>query len=216
MNRFLGKDEKWSWIAENLREHINLFLWPTTESLEEVRTRYGHIGLDKDVETVMSNEKGERNFYLAELGFRTYDPRFDAFANILAVLFGVAPKDRREKILNAVKSQNVDSPYPIKVLNPPISRYDPFWNQYFRWTDKPFLQDPGNSHNGGVWPFAGGFYIAALKKEKRPFMKEFDSLVSSCDIDDWKFPEWISASGNSGGSKDQTVSAAMLLYAHYC
>lgn len=216
INKILKKDEKWGWIAENLREHINLFMWPTKESLEEIKARYGHIGLEKDVETVMFNEKSERKFYLADLGFRTYDPRFDAFANVLAVLFDVAPKDRREKILNEIKARNVDQPYPIKVLDPPISRYDPFWNLYFRWTDLPYLQDPGNFHNGGIWPFAGGFYIAALKKEKRPFMKEFDSLVKSCEIDNWRFPEWINPGSGPGGSADQTWSAAMLLYAHYC
>ncbi|MBN2095764.1 MAG: hypothetical protein JW727_06990 [Candidatus Aenigmarchaeota archaeon] len=215
INRFLGFEQKWGWIAENLREHINMFLWPTQESLEEVRTRYGHTGLEKDVETVMSNEKGERNFYLAELGFRTYDPRFDAFANTLAVLFDVAPKDRRKKILDAIESELVNKPYPIKVLHPAISRYDPFWNFYFRWTDLPCLQEPGNFHNGGIWPFAGGFYIAALKKEKRPYERAFDSLVKSCEMENWRFPEWIGPDGKPGGSADQTWSAAMLIYAHF-
>jgi len=131
-------------------------------------------------------------------------------------LFDVAPKDRKDKILDEIKARHVDQPYPIKVLDPPISRNDPFWNFYFRWTDLQYLQDPGNFHNGGIWPFAGGFYIAALKKEKRPFAEEFDRLVKSCELDNWRFPEWINPNGWLGGSADQTWSAAMLLYAHYC
>jgi len=216
ISNVLGKEEKFAWIAENLKEQINLFMWPTKDSLAEVRAHYGHTGLDKDVETVMINEKNERRFYLAELGYRTYDPRFDSFANILAILFDVAPKDRKESIFNAIKLQSIDAPYPVKVLDPPISKYDPFWNQYFRWTDTPHLQEPGNYHNGGIWPFAGGFYIAALKKEKKPFTREFDGLAKSCEQDNWRFSGWLSSDGRPQGFREETKSAAMLLYAHYC
>lgn len=213
--RTLNLEQKFNSISENIKEAINLFFWPTKENLETIKLRYGHTGLEKDVETLGKFIEQERNFYLADMGFREFDPRFDTFSNLLAIIFDVADEDKKKKIFDYIKKEKIDEPYPLKVLHPPILKSDPFWNNYFRWTDLPYLQEPGNFHNGGIWPFVGGFYIAALKKEKRDFENGLSKLVESCKLCNWGFYEWISAQGMPGGSKDQTWSAAMLLYAYY-
>jgi glycogen debranching enzyme len=213
--KILKKDGKYEFVAENLRESINLFFWPTEGKLEDIKEKYGHTGIEKDVETVLFNQKEERNIYITDLGFRKYDPRFDSFANILAILFDVADLKKKEKILKYIEKEKVDEPYPIKVLYPPIYKDDPFWDFYFRWTELPYLQEPGNYHNGGIWPFVGGFYVAALKKEEKPFKKIFNNLVKSCELNNWRFSEWLNSKGEPCGSANQSWSAALLLYAYY-
>lgn len=215
INKIFGKEEKFGFIAENLKENINLFFWPTEENLKEIKEKYSFTGIEKDVEVALWNLKGDREYYLADLGFRKFDPRFDSFANLLAILFDVADKNKKIKILNYIEKEKVDEPYPLKVLHPPISKYDPFWNFYFRYTELPYLQEAGNYHNGGIWPFVGGFYICVLKKEKRPFEKKFDKLIESCELGNWRFSEWLNSEGKPMGSANQSFSAAMLLYAYY-
>ncbi len=215
ISAIFGKEEKFGWIAENLKESINLFFWPSKNNLEKIKEDYGHTGIEKDIEILGAELDKERNYYLADLGFRKFDSRFDSFANLLAVLFDVADDDKKNKILNYIETEKIDEPYPLKVLHPPIQRNDPFWNFYFRWSELPYLQEPGNYHNGGVWPFVGGFYIATLKKEGRLFEKKFDKLVESCKLENWRFSEWLNSEGKPMGSANQSWSAAMLLYAYY-
>lgn len=216
ISRIFNKEEKFGWIAENLKDSINLFFWPTKDNLEKIKKDYGHTGIEKDVEILGVELDKERNYYLADLGFRKFDSRFDSFANLLAVLFDVADDDKKSRILKYIETEKIDEPYPLKVLHPPIQRTDPFWNFYFRWSELPYLQEPGNYHNGGIWPFVGGFYIATLKKEGRPFEKKFEKLIESCKLENWRFSEWLNSEGKPRGSANQSWSAAMLLYAYYC
>jgi len=211
----LKKEEKFDFIAENLRESINLFFWPIKENLKYVEEKYGYTGIEKDFEIIFQNKDDGKNYYIADLGFRKYDPRFDSLANLLAVLFDVADENKKIKILDHIKNEKINTPYPLKVLHPPISKYDPFWNFYFRRSELPYLQEPGNYHNGGIWPFVGGFYIATLKKEKKSYNKEFEKLIESCKLGNWRFSEWLNSEGKIRGSANQSWSSAMLLYAYY-
>jgi len=215
INKIFGKEERFKFIAENLKESINLFFWPTEKNLNKIKEKYLFTGIEKDVETVLRNLRGDREFYLADIGFRKFDPRFDSFANLLTVLFDVADENKKMKILNHIENEKINEPYPLKVLHPPILKYDPFWNFYFRWSELPYLQEPGNYHNGGIWPFVGGFYVATLKKEKKPYEKEFDKLIESCKLGNWRFSEWLNSNGKIMGSANQSWSSAMLLYAYY-
>ncbi len=215
INKILGREEKFSFIAEHVKDSLNLFFWPTEKNFEEIKEQYRFSCVDKDVELVLKNQRKDREYYLADIGHKKYDPRFDSFANLLAVLFDVADKNKKNKILEYIKKEKVDEPYPLKVLHPPVSKYDQFRNFYFRWHNEPYLQEPGNYHNGGIWPFVGGFYIAALKKEGKPFEKEFEKLIESCKLGKWRFSEWMNSEGKTIGSANQSWSAGMLLYAHF-
>ncbi len=208
----LGKDPSfWFGEAEKVRESINLLMWLSEENKKEVEKRFGYTGIEKDYEIALRS--GEKNYYIADLGFRKYDPRFDVFANVLAVFFGVPDEEKKKRIFESFETFKVSEPYPIKVLVPPIYRDDPFWSFYFRETDLGFLQDPGNFHNGGIWPFAGGFYVALLKKESLEWESELKKLADAVMIEE-KFYEWINPfNGRPGGSPYQTWSAAMFLFA---
>lgn len=85
--------------------------------------------------------------------------RFDAFANVLAALMGVAPPDRVEAIVRRVMETGLDHPHPLRVLDPPIREDDPDAFQ-LRISDEP----PFSYHNGGIWPLAGGFWVVFLAR----------------------------------------------------
>ena len=83
---------------------------------------------------------------------------------------------------------------------------------------------PGEYHNGGVWPFICGFYVAALVAAGRMRVAErkLDALtalvrpVREADVE-YGFNEWFRAQdGTPAGQDWQTWSAAMYLYAAAC
>ena len=47
--------------------------------------------------------------------------------------------------------------WPLRSLTPVVRPGDPDWRDYYGT-----LNVPHHYHNGGVWPFIGGFYVAAL------------------------------------------------------
>jgi hypothetical protein len=83
---------------------------------------------------------------------------------------------------------------------------------------------PGDYHNGGVWPFVCGFYVAACVAAGRMDMAERKLLALTELVKpwhenevEWGFNEWIHAqTGKPSGRDWQTWSAAMYLYAAKC
>jgi glycogen debranching enzyme len=211
IRKILGMEKKYQRYAENLKESFNLFFWPEKKDLDMVRKRFGFSGLDKDIEIALG--AGERSYYLADSGFRRFDSRCDVFANTLAIIFDLADKEKTRKILDFFEREKVYEPYPVRVLTPPICDDDQFRSWHFRETELPYLQRPGNYHNGGVWPFAGGFYVAMMKKLGKNTKEIENRLIEANSLGENRFSEWISSFGEPCGSANQTWSAAMLIYA---
>ena len=102
---------------------------------------------------------------------------------------------------------------------PYIKPEDPDWQPRYALYNKP-----GEYHNGGIWPFVCGFYVAALvaaKKytlaaEKLVSLTNVIKILSSAKLD-FGFNEWIKAQdGKPMGQDWQTWSAALYLYAAKC
>ena len=83
---------------------------------------------------------------------------------------------------------------------------------------------PGNYHNGGIWPFICGFYIAALVAAEQYKLAE-EKLISLTRLIkkaadqklEYGFNEWVKAQdGKVMGQDWQTWSAAMYIYAVKC
>jgi glycogen debranching enzyme len=83
---------------------------------------------------------------------------------------------------------------------------------------------PGEYHNGGIWPFICGFYIAALVAAGKHILaqKKMVSLAKLlqqsrvADVE-FGFNEWHRAQdGTPQGQDWQSWSAAMYLYAAEC
>jgi glycogen debranching enzyme len=102
---------------------------------------------------------------------------------------------------------------------PFIKAEDPDWLPRYEIFNKP-----GDYHNGGIWPFICGFYIAALVAAKKYSLAGEKLLVltrsikiSSSGKVDFGFNEWIKAQdGKPMGQDWQTWSAALYLYAANC
>ncbi len=86
------------------------------------------------------------------------------------------------------------------------------------------INKPGEYHNGGIWPFICGFYVAALVAAKRYKLAEKKLVAltqllkkSNKNDIDFGFNEWIKAQdGKPMGQDWQTWSAAIYLYAAKC
>ncbi|HPD28962.1 MAG TPA: glycoside hydrolase 100 family protein [Phycisphaerae bacterium] len=165
--------------------------------------------------------------YYALWSFKVYHSRrFDLLGNSLAILTGIAPQARAQRIINWTETQcrrlrrrgelAVDLP---PCLIPYIQPEDQDWRPRYQRYNRP-----GNYHNGGVWPFVCGFYIAALvaagrsrlAAQKLAILTELVRPAKKAKVS-YGFNEWIKAqTGRPRGHDWQTWSAAMYLYAAEC
>jgi hypothetical protein len=152
--------------------------------------------------------------------------RFDLLGNSLAILSGIAAPTRADALVRWVESEcgamresgdlAVELP---PCLFPYLRPGDPDWHP----RDAMYNQ-PGDYHNGGVWPFVCGFYIAALVAAGRHKLaaRKLESLTALVrqrrkEPVEWGFNEWHRAQdGTPQGQDWQTWSAAMYLYAARC
>lgn len=145
---------------------------------------------------------------------------FDTPANCFAIAFGLADEQQTESILAYIAKNKLDEPYPVRTIHPPIKPGDKDWREYYRTEHE--LNLPDQYHNGGVWPWVGGLYVAALVRAGR-LDRARDALYRLALANkqgrkrEWEFNEWIHGiSGEPRGSADQGWSAGMYLYAHLC
>ncbi len=104
----------------------------------------------------------------------------------------------------------------MRALDQPVRPGDADWRDYLLLRD---LNKPDQYHNGGIWPFIGGFYVAALvaagrHAEAAAQLARLAALNREGIRAPWEFTEW--AHGRSGrpmGFAHQSWSAAMYIYA---
>jgi hypothetical protein len=152
--------------------------------------------------------------------------RFDLLGNSLAILSGMASADRAGQIVDwverecaALRARGELAVGVPPVLFPYIRPEDPDWRpRYGRYNP------PGCYHNGGIWPFVGGFWVAALVAAGRHELAAAQ-LVSLTELvrptrvvnRPWGFNEWLNAQdGTPRGQDWQSWSAAMFLFAAEC
>ena len=122
-----------------------------------------------------------------------------------------------DKILDYIEGTGLNEPYPVRALYPPINPGEKDWQDYYRVRN---LNQPNHYHNGGAWPFIGGFYVAALVKAGRldQAAYQLEKLAQMNRLGkktEWEFNEW--AHGKTGrpmGKAYQAWSAASFVAAH--
>jgi hypothetical protein len=152
--------------------------------------------------------------------------RFDLLGNSLAILSGIAPPSRAEELISWIEEEcaGMRERGELAVDLPPnffpfIKPEDPDWHARYSTFNKP-----GEYHNGGIWPFVCGFYVAALVSAKRYTLAREKLMVlthcikiSNAGNLDFGFNEWLKAQdGKALGQDWQTWSAALYLYAAKC
>lgn len=152
--------------------------------------------------------------------------RFDLLGNSLAILSGIASPTRANEMISWIEDEcaGMRDKDELAVDLPPnffpyIKPEDPDW--LIRYAE---YNNPGEYHNGGIWPFICGFYIAALVAAKRYKLAE-EKLLALTEMVrmandnnlEFGFNEWIKAQdGKPMGQEWQTWSAALYLYAVKC
>ena len=152
--------------------------------------------------------------------------RFDLLGNSLAILTGIAsPKRARDLVAwieeecEAMRHRGELAVGLPPCLFPFILPHHADWHPRYE-----LYNLPGEYHNGGVWPFICGFYVAACVAAGQMDLAErkllaLTELVKPWHEDEaeWGFNEWIRAqTGKPSGRDWQTWSAAMYLYAAEC
>lgn len=205
--RLFGQDEK----ADLLGEMMNRF-----DIRAGARHGYVHQGL------VVPHKP-----YYALWAYKVHaSERFDLLGNSLAVLFGIASPSRAANLISWVEAESraLREKGELAVELPPnlfpyIQREDPDWRIRYEIYGRP-----GEYHNGGIWPFICGFYVAAAVAAGRQRIAErnLDALTHAVtpsrnhDVP-FGFNEWLYAyDGTARGQDWQTWSAAMYLYAAAC
>jgi hypothetical protein len=152
--------------------------------------------------------------------------RFDLLGNCLAILSGIASPSRAKEMISWIEKEcaGMRKRGELTVDLPPnffpfIKPKDPDWHVRYSVYNKP-----GEYHNGGIWPFICGFYVAALVAAKRYKLAREKLMVLTHSIKfsntrniDFGFNEWLKAQdGKPMGQDWQTWSAALYLYAVKC
>ena len=152
--------------------------------------------------------------------------RFDLLGNSIAILSGLASPSRAEEMISWIEEEcdNMKRTGDLAVDMPPnffpyINPEDPDWHPRYELYNKP-----GEYHNGGIWPFVCGMYVAALvaagkynlAREKLIALTHIVKLSQNAELN-FGFNEWIKAqTGKPMGQDWQTWSAALYLYAVKC
>lgn len=165
--------------------------------------------------------------YFAFWAYKIYSSeRFDLLGNSLAILSGLASQTRAEEMISWIEDEctamkmrgNLAVDLPPNFF-PYINPEDPDWLPRYS-----SFNNPGDYHNGGIWPFICGFYIAALVAAKRYKLAE-EKLMALTQLNkltndenlEFGFNEWMKAQdGKPMGQEWQTWSAALYLYAAKC
>lgn len=150
-------------------------------------------------------------YYLPYLGFRAVGEWFDSLGNLLAILAGIADAQQTAIILDFMSRFVIDAG-PVRSLAPVVQPGDPDWRDYYG-----MLNTPHHYHNGGVWPFIGGFYVAALvaaerRQDASNALRLLAELNQRGEFNEWHHGE----TGEPMGVKDQAWSAGMYLFAYDC
>ena len=165
--------------------------------------------------------------YYAFWSYKIYSSeRFDLLGNSFAILSGIASPTRAAEMISWIEEecQNMRKNGDLAVDLPPnffpyIKPEDPDWYPRYAIYNKP-----GEYHNGGIWPFVCGVYVAALVAAKkyglaRKKLVSLTRLIKSSNNAklNFGFNEWIKAQdGKPMGQDWQTWSAALYLYAAKC
>jgi len=218
--RVVGADGKrYDALADDVRHKIRIVLWVGTENADEwSATCPGHAEWKHTLSQV-DPVLVKRPFFLPYVAFRDFGDYCDVFGNLLAILFGVANPAQEKRILDYLHQVGIAEPYPVRVLHPVIHPGNKDWREYYRNNN---LNLPDQYHNGGIWPFVGGFYVAALVKAGRiqAATRQLEKLaaVNRQGVDEeWEFNEWCHGqTGRPMGYPHQAWSAGMYAFAYHC
>jgi hypothetical protein len=204
----------WHWVkriyalprADETRRNANQLFHPFSAALAEYRRA-------RLLAHYVRGRARHRDLYLSFVNFAVYGDEGDVFGNALAVLCGLADDAAAHRTLQALERARVNDPYPARTVCDPITPDSPLWRPYMSRHRQNFAWQ---YHNGGIWPFVGGFWVAALaaaglaEKARRDLAR----LAQANALRGWQFNEWLhGVTLAPSGMHGQSWNAAAFLIA---
>ncbi|HEX4886396.1 MAG TPA: glycoside hydrolase 100 family protein [Casimicrobiaceae bacterium] len=193
--------------AEATRSNFNGLFFPFTADLHEYRRArlLAHY----------SRKARHRDLYLSFVNFSFFGDEGDVFGNVLAVLCGAADSEAARRTMRALAAARVADPYPVRVVCDPILEANTLWRPYMSRHRQNYAWQ---YHNGGIWPFVGAFYAAALAAtdEREAAAHALAQVARANALDDWAFAEWLHGRTHArAGMKGQSWNAGAFLLARH-
>jgi hypothetical protein len=156
-----------------------------------------------------------RELYLSFVNFGFFGDEGDVFGNVLAIICGLSDEAATHRIVRVLDRKRVAKDYPIRVVCKPIEEANPLWRPYMGRHRQNF---EWQYHNGGIWPFVGGFWAMALMQAGLYERAEHElyKLAQVNAVGNWAFNEWLHGETLApSGMKGQSWNAALFLWAHH-
>ena len=192
--------------AEATRANANHLFYPFSGHLAEYRRA-------RLLSHYSRRNARNRDLYLSFVNFAFYGDEGDVFGNVLAILFGLADESDAHRVIKALERAKVHEPYPVRVVCDPILEESFLWRPYMSRHRQNFAWQ---YHNGGIWPFVGGFRVAALVAVGRrdAAQRELVKLARANELGGWAFNEWLHGQTCvPGGMDGQSWNAGAFLLA---
>ena len=203
---YLVKEQYGLAHAAETRRNFNQLFHPFSANVAEYRRA-------RLLSHYVRNKARHRGLYLSFVNFSFYGDEGDTFGNVLAVLCGLTDDAGAHRTLGGLRQAGVDDPYPIRTVCDPILEEDKLWRPYMSRHRQNYAWQ---YHNGGVWPFVGGFFVVALVQAglRDEAADALRKLAAANALDGWAFTEWLHGRTlEPGGMRGQSWNAAAFLIA---
>ncbi|MBU3821744.1 HAD-IIB family hydrolase [Flavobacteriaceae bacterium XHP0103] len=198
-----GEYIRWSQV---IKKEILQNFWPSTQQ--------------KLFQSVSFAERqftlGDTAYLIAQVTPFDFSWRCDTLGNILAFLHGTVDAEKAHQTLRFMLGVGVNEPFPVANVYPVVNPGDPDWRPYYTVN---LLNLPNHYHNGGIWPFVGGFWVKFINKLGLKDMAIAElyklALINKEGInEEWEFTEWAhGTTGKPMGKAYQAWSAAQYISA---
>ena len=225
------RDEQWVMgygLYVNALVHADLMLYGEYESACQLRKLMNNSAVRGEE----SNQEHEglrvpSKPYYALYSYKLLSSdRFDLLGNSLAILTGITTPNQARDLVAWVETEcEAMREHRDLVVDLPPCLFPYILPHHTDWQPRyERFNQPGEYHNGGVWPFVCGFYVAACVAAGRMELATRNLLALTELVKpwhenkaEWGFNEWIKAqTGQPSGRDWQTWSAALYLYAAGC
>lgn len=198
-----GEYIRWSQV---IKKEIVTNFWPSTQ-----QQLFSSVSFAEKQFTL-----GDTSYLIAQTTPFDFSWRCDILGNVLAYLHGTIDSEKAHQTFKFMLGVGVNDPFPVANVYPVVSPGDPDWRPYYTVN---LLNLPNHYHNGGIWPFVGGFWVKFVNKLglRDVAIAELHklALINKEGInDEWEFTEWAhGTTGKPMGKAYQAWSAAQYISA---
>lgn len=169
--------------ADDTRHHFNHLFNPFQRDLPE----YHRARLLRHYARRGRRDPG---LYLSFVNLSFVGDEGDVFGNVLAVLAGLADESMAHRIVHTIDAARAAEPWPVRVTLHPMAPTHELWRAYMGRHQQNLVHQ---YHNGGLWPFVGGFWVMTLARLGLGDQAQAAllRLAQANAHGDWRFTEWF-------------------------